>query len=37
MWVLIMDATGEIWCEPNERVRGKKNYTMGRHLAEGTS
>lgn len=30
-WVVIQDDTGEIWCWPNDKVRGFKNITMGRN------
>ena len=30
MWVTAIDATGEIWCAPNHKVRLGKNWTMGR-------
>jgi hypothetical protein len=30
IWVTAIDATGEIWCAPNPRVRMQGNWTMGR-------
>ena len=30
VWVVILDANGEIWAAPNPKVRGQTNYTMGR-------
>lgn len=30
IWVTAIDATGEIWCAPNHKVRLGKNWTMGR-------
>jgi len=30
IWVTAIDATGEIWCAPNPRVRMQANWTMGR-------
>jgi len=30
IWVTAIDATGEIWCAPNPKVRMQKNWTMGR-------
>lgn len=30
IWVTAINATGEIWCAPNRRVRLQKNWTMGR-------
>lgn len=30
IWVTAIDATGEVWCAPNPRVRLQKNWTMGR-------
>lgn len=30
IWVTALDASGEIWCAPNPKVRFQKNWTMGR-------
>jgi hypothetical protein len=30
IWVTAIDATGEIWCVANPKVRMQKNWTMGR-------
>ncbi|WP_417622845.1 hypothetical protein [Parasphingorhabdus sp.] len=30
LWVTAIDATGEIWCAPNPKVRMHKNWSMGR-------
>jgi hypothetical protein len=30
IWVVAIDATGEIWCSPNPKVRMRSNWTMGR-------
>jgi hypothetical protein len=30
MWVVAIDATGEIWTFQNQQVRAQKNITMGR-------
>lgn len=30
IWVTALDASGEIWCAPNPRVRLGSNWTMGR-------
>ena len=30
IWVTAIDASGEIWCAPNPKVRMQKNWTMGR-------
>lgn len=30
IWVTAIDATGEIWCAPNSKVRLGRNWTMGR-------
>ena len=30
LWVTAIDATGEIWCAPNPRVRMQKNWSLGR-------
>lgn len=32
MWVIIDDATGEIWTVPNKDVRAYSNYSAGRNL-----
>lgn len=32
MWVVAIDATGEIWTFANPEVRALKNITMGRKL-----
>lgn len=33
IWVTAIDATGEIWCAPNPKVRMQSNWTMGRAKA----
>ena len=30
VWTIIMQATGEFWCVPNQFVRAEKNITGGR-------
>ena len=30
IWVTAIDATGELWCAPNPKVRMQKNWTAGR-------
>ena len=30
IWVTAIDATGEIWCAPNPKVRISENWTAGR-------
>ena len=30
VWVTAIDATGEIWCVPNPKLRMQQNWTMGR-------
>ena len=30
IWVVAIDATGEIWSTPNPHVRMQSNWTMGR-------
>lgn len=30
LWVTAIDATGEIWCAPNPKVRLQKNWSLGR-------
>lgn len=32
MWVIVDDATGEIWTVPNKEVRAYANYSAGRNL-----
>jgi hypothetical protein len=32
MWVVIMDDTAEVWAVPNGKVRGFKNWSVGRTL-----
>lgn len=34
LWVTAVDATGEIWCAPNPRVRMQKNWSLGRDAPE---
>jgi hypothetical protein len=31
VFVVIDDKTGEVWCVPNNKVRGIENVTMGRN------
>ena len=33
IWVVAIDATGEIWSAPNPRVRLQSNWSMGRKIA----
>ena len=30
LWITAIDATGEIWCAPNPKVRMQQNWSMGR-------
>ena len=30
LWVVALDATGEIWCVPNGDARAQKNWSAGR-------
>ena len=30
IWVTAIDASGEIWCAPNPKVRMQANWTLGR-------
>lgn len=30
IWVTVINATGEVWCAPNHKVRFGQNWTMGR-------
>jgi hypothetical protein len=30
IWVVVLDASGEIWCAPNPKVRVQANWTLGR-------
>lgn len=32
IWVTAIDATSEIWCAPNTKVRMQKNWTMERPM-----
>jgi hypothetical protein len=32
IWVVALDASGEIWCSPNPKVRMQNNWTMGRKV-----
>ena len=32
IWVVALDANGEIWCSPNPKVRMRANWTMGRSV-----
>ena len=34
LWVTAIDATGEIWCAPNPKVRMQKNWSLGRGVPE---
>ena len=34
LWVTAIDATGEIWCAPNPKVRMQKNWSLGRAAPE---
>lgn len=36
VWVTVIDATGEIWCAPNEKVRFQPNWTLDRKRSEAT-
>jgi hypothetical protein len=36
IWVVAIDANGEIWCSPNPKVRMRANWTMGRDQAPPT-
>lgn len=35
IWVTAIDATGEIWCAPNPKVRMGNNWTLGRMVGQG--
>lgn len=37
IWVTTLDATGEIWCAPNPKVRLQANWSMGRTKDERVS
>ena len=30
LWITAIDATGEIWCAPNPKVRMQANWSLGR-------
>ena len=32
IWVVALDASGEIWCSPNPKVRMQTNWTLGRKV-----
>ncbi|WP_337190585.1 hypothetical protein [Tsuneonella aeria] len=34
IWITAIDATGEIWCAPNPKVRMQANWSMGRGKSE---
>lgn len=34
LWVTGLDASGEIWCAPNPKVRLQKNWSMGRTMPD---
>jgi len=34
IWVVALNASGEIWCSPNPKVRMSRNWTMGRSVAQ---
>ncbi|WP_417610570.1 hypothetical protein [Parasphingorhabdus sp.] len=36
LWVTAIDATGEIWCAPNPKVRMQTNWSLGRLMPDGT-
>ncbi|NCP10505.1 MAG: hypothetical protein GW859_00875 [Sphingomonadales bacterium] len=35
VWVTAIDATGEVWCAPNPKVRMQDNWSMGRKVPRG--
>jgi len=37
LWVCFVDASGECWTFPNEKVRAQKNITLGRLSPERLS
>ena len=34
LWVTAIDATGEIWCAPNPKVRMQNNWSLGRSASD---
>jgi hypothetical protein len=32
IWIVAIDATGEVWLAPNNKIRFMKNYSIGRNL-----
>jgi hypothetical protein len=32
IWIVALNANGEIWCSPNPKVRMCNNWTMGRSV-----
>lgn len=37
IWVTAIDATGEVWCVPNSKIRMQTNWTGGRNPASDPS
>ncbi len=37
IWVTAIDATGEIWCAPNPKVRMQENWSLGRTISRGAA
>ena len=33
LWVVALDANGEIWCVPNSEARVEANWSIGRRVA----
>jgi len=34
LWVIVDDATGQIWTVPNAEVRAFRNYSIGRNTVD---
>lgn len=34
LFVIIDDATGQLWCVPNSEVRAFRNYSIGRNTVD---
>jgi hypothetical protein len=30
IWIVTLDANGEVWCAPNPEIRFEPNYSIGR-------
>jgi hypothetical protein len=37
LWITAIDATGEIWCAPNPKVRMQSNWSLGRDIGSSVA